>query len=171
MVDLSVLVTTLLPARDPRIRHVLVALCERRGRFQSADATAGAAGFRTRHQLHRALAAAGLPPVTTLAQWIRALGWMLDADTGNRSMSALALSEEEDPAVRYRLVQRLTGASWSTVSAAGLGWLVHRFLDRVYGSAAAAAHAQDDPKEGRKEGKESGRLAANRPPVTTTDAA
>ena len=129
MTELQVILIALLPRRAPWIPHLLADLAAARGLIASADACAHHAGFGNRHQLYRALKEAEYPPLTELAEWIRLLDWTLNAAAGQR-ISAQALEEGHDPAVRYRLVRKLTGRPWSEVRRLGPGWVMLQLLKR-----------------------------------------
>ncbi len=125
------LIIAVLPLKDARTQVLLGLLCRDHGR--PASALAREAGFNSRFVLYRALRSAGLPPLTELRQWIRVLSWTFEVEQHGRSLAATALATEQDPAAYYRVIRRLTGVPWSLVKARGFGWLLYRFLDRVYG--------------------------------------
>src|SRR5207244_3078637 len=69
-------------------------------------------------------------PLEQLAGWARVLYWVLEAESGDRSLLELARREQLDPAVAYRLVHRVTGLRWSQVRRAGLAAMLARFRER-----------------------------------------
>lgn len=87
--------------------------------FESADGFAHRAGFGSRHQLNRALHAAGLPGF----RWVRAVARLLAlhrrAAKEHISVCAASLSAGLDPAWVYRTARRLTGRPWSVVRTLG----------------------------------------------------
>jgi hypothetical protein len=87
-----------------------------------------ASGCRDRHQLAYCLRRDGLPPLRQLAAWIKLLTWAADHELGGTSLCKLALAEAGDPAVRYRLVKRLTRLTWTQVSHRGFAWVGGEFL-------------------------------------------
>src|SRR2546427_3173038 len=100
------------------------------GHASSAGEIAAWVGLRDRHQLARGLRRDGLPPLEQLAGWARVLYWVLEAESGDRSLLELARREQLDPAVAYRLVHRVTGLRWSQVRRAGLAAMLARFRER-----------------------------------------
>ena len=121
---------TALPPLSATSRAVVSALACCNGHASSAGEIAAWVGLRDRHQLARGLRRDGLPPLEQLAGWARVLYWMLEAEAGDRSLLELARREQLDPAVAYRLVQRVTGLRWSQVRRAGLAALLARFRER-----------------------------------------
>lgn len=116
------------------------------GNVSSARDVATWAGLRDRYQLARVLRRDGLPPLEELAGWTRVLYWMLEAESSGASLRQLAQREQSDPAVAYRLVQRVTGVTWSQAQRAGLSvTLLHlrerRAIRLVARTAARAVHA------------------------------
>jgi len=87
--------------------------------FESADGFAHRAGFGSRHQLNRALHAAGLPGF----RWVRAVARLLAlhrrATQERISVCAASLGAGLDPAWVYRTARRLTGRPWSAVRTLG----------------------------------------------------
>lgn len=100
------------------------------GHIGSASTVAGRLGFRNRFDLSRWLARQGLPPLHELAGWVSVLVWVDLCERRGGSLCALALWRGRDPAACYRLVQRLTDTSWSTVRALGREWVLERFIAR-----------------------------------------
>src|SRR5437879_9633198 len=119
-----------LPPSAATSRAWVIALSCCNGHASSAGEIAAWVGLRDRHQLARGLRRDGLPPLEQLAGWARVLYWMLEAEAGDRSLLELARREQLDPAVAYRLVQRVTGLRWSQVRRAGLAALLARFRER-----------------------------------------
>ena len=81
-------------------------------------------------QLARILAHDGLPPLQELKAWIRIVGWVLEWEWERMSLCRSALNHDIDPAVCYRLVKRLTGASWTQVRTRGLAWTLLQLRER-----------------------------------------
>lgn len=113
---------------DPSSRQLLALLVRARGSVRSADGLARDLGLSNRHQLAYVLRTQGLPPLRTLAAWLRILVWLHEFETAGLTICRASLSEAKDPASRYRLVKRLTGFEWTTVRARGFVWLVEEFL-------------------------------------------
>src|SRR5207245_7273974 len=118
------------PPLSATSRAVVSALACCNGHASSAGEIAAWVGLRDRHQLARGLRRDGLPPLEQLAGWARVLYWMLEAEAGDRSLLELARREQLDPAVAYRLVQRVGGLCWSQVRRAWLAALLARFRER-----------------------------------------
>jgi len=121
---------TALPPLSATSRAVVSALACCNGHASSAGEIAAWVGLRDRHQLARGLRRDGLPPLEQLAGWARVLYWVLEAQSGDRSLLELARREQLDPAVAYRLVHRVTGLRWSQVRRAGLATMLARFRER-----------------------------------------
>src|SRR5438477_389034 len=118
---------TALPPLSATSRAVVSALACCNAHAASANEIAAWVGLRDRHQLARGLRRDGLPPLEQLAGWARVLYWVLEAESGDRSLLELARREQLDPAVAYRLVHRVTGLRWSQVRRAGLAAMLARF--------------------------------------------
>src|SRR2546430_8028242 len=126
---LTALLQTALPRMSLASRAVISALGCLNGKPPCAGEIAAWVGLRDRFQLARALRRDGLPPLEQLAGWARVLYWVLEAESGDRSLLELARREQLDPAVAYRLVHRVTGLRWSQVRRAGLAAMLARFRE------------------------------------------
>lgn len=115
---------------SPSGRAVLGALAECGGAFGTARFFAARLRFRDRHQLARAIARDGLPPLQELAAWVRMLGWQLQWEQQKTALCQLAMDAGADPAAYYRTCKRLTGANWSQARSRGVAWLLDRLVDR-----------------------------------------
>src|SRR5438874_10713572 len=82
------------------------------------------------HQIARALARDGLPPLEELAAWVRTLVWVMHSDQYRTPLYRLASQTEVDPATCYRTVRRLTGATWSEVRERGAAWVLQQLCLR-----------------------------------------
>lgn len=124
---------TVLLVRTPWLtsigRRAIRELVDAEGRFGSADRFARSAGLRDRHELSYALRRCGLPPLQSLAGWIKVMTWVMEYEGGGRSLCQASLSEARDPAYRYRLVKRVTGHHWSSVRDRGLAWVLQEFVE------------------------------------------
>ena len=127
---LTSLLHTALPDLSPGSRAVVSTLACLNGNVSSARDVATWAGLRDRYQLARLLRRDGLPPLEQLAGWTRVLYWMLQAESSGASLRQLAQREHVDPAVAYRLVQRVTGVTWSQAKRAGHSVVLLRLRER-----------------------------------------
>ena len=127
---LTSLLQTALPELSPASRAVVNTLACRNGNAPSARELADWVGLRDRYQLARALRRDGLPPLEQLAGWTRVLYWMMEAETSGLSLRQLAQREGIDPAVAYRLVNRVTGQPWSQAQRAGVPVALLRLRER-----------------------------------------
>lgn len=110
---------------DPAVIGLLVMLRAEAGpSYISADEFAERLGLPSRFALARRLRRLELPPFRALHARIRVLAMLGEAGTEGASLSHLALRHGEDPASWFRLVRRVTGYSWSCLSARGLPRLV-----------------------------------------------
>jgi hypothetical protein len=114
---------------SPHSRSALQHLLSSGGHVASADALARSLGLRNRHQLAYVLRKDGLPPLAMLAAWVKLAIWTMEWESNGRSLCALSLDQERDPAYRYRLVKRLTGLGWVEVRQRGVVWVLARWLD------------------------------------------
>ena len=105
--------------------------------------------------LARLLKRDGLPSLEDLAGWISVLNWVLGWEHRGASLFEQALTSGRDPATCYRLVKRITGATWITVRNHGSGWVVLQLRDRcvIPKPGAHTAHQQD---HGRASGSRRG---------------
>lgn len=117
--SLSTLVECVIPRGSLASARIVHALIQTRGSVGPADLFAHSVGLRNRDQLRRVLAADSLPCLEDLAEWIRLLGWVLDAESSGLALSRGALSAGENPCSRYRTVKRLTGKNWGDVRLLG----------------------------------------------------
>lgn len=85
----------------------------------NADFLARRAGLRNRHHLARVLARDGLPPFQELRSWLRIARWIFEWEQQGTSLFRSATSEDLNPIVCYRMVQRVTGRSWTDLRALG----------------------------------------------------
>lgn len=115
---------------SPEARTLITALIARRGTVGGAELFARQLGYRNRHQLARTLDHAGLPPLETLARWIRVLLWVRAWERSRMALSRGALEEGEDYAVRFRVVRQLTGCRWTTVRSEGAAWVAMRLREQ-----------------------------------------
>jgi len=127
--NLSTLLATLPAARSPVGRAVLDHLAAVRGQIGSAQFFARRIGLDSRHQLHRRLLHDGLPPVDTLAAWVRILSWVTEAEKTGRSLYDITVRAALDPPTCYRTVTRITHEHWSTVCRNGSAWVLLRLID------------------------------------------
>lgn len=111
-------------------RNVLMALVKRHGYPGPADSFAASVGIRNRYQLSRILQREGLPCLEELAGWIRLLTWVTSWETSGVPLSRSALSSLRDPSPMFRLVERLTGQTWTQVRSLGSQWVFLRLLER-----------------------------------------
>ena len=130
MERLAVFVQVGMPWLSAGCHHVMASLVHRGGYPGSADGFAASAGFRNRYQLSRILQREGLPSLEELAGWIRLLTWVAAWEASRVPLSQAALRSLRDPAPMFRLVERLTGRTWTEVRALGADWVFLRLLDR-----------------------------------------
>jgi DNA-binding beta-propeller fold protein YncE len=128
-----------LPTVSPASRAVISTLGCVNGKTSCAGEIATWVGLRNRFQLARALRRDGLPPLEQLAGWARVLYWVLTAEATGATLRQLAMGDDMDPAVAYRLVHRLTGLHWSEVRNNGLPGLMPRFHEHCK-TAIASTH-------------------------------
>jgi hypothetical protein len=114
---------------SPTSRSVINRLLASRGRFISADALGRSVGLRNRHQLAHVLRRDGLLPPSAMTAWARLTVWTAEWESNGRSLCALTLDEDRDPASSYRLVQSLTGSSWLEVRQRGVIWVIECWLE------------------------------------------
>ncbi len=123
---------TILDARlfwlSPLTRSILAELVFSRGTYADAPRLARSVGLADRHRLAYALQRDGMPPLTTLANWIKIIVWLDEAEATGDSLCGAALSELNEPSARYRLVKHLTGVPWTTLRARGMVWLIELFV-------------------------------------------
>src|SRR2546421_7800562 len=124
---LTALLQTALPRMSLASRAVISAFGCLNGKPPCAGESAAWVGRGDRFHLARALRRDGLPPLEQLAGWARVLYWVLTAETTGTTLRQLARGDDMDPAVAYRLVNRLTGQHWSEVRRTGLPGLLPRF--------------------------------------------
>src|SRR5262249_40570483 len=93
----------------------------------------------------RLLKREGLPSLEDLAGWVSVLNWVLGWEQRGTSLFEQALTSNRDPATCYRLVKRITGATWITVRNHGSAWVVLQLRDRcvIPKPDAQAAHTRD----------------------------
>jgi hypothetical protein len=111
-------------------RSVLMALVKRHGYPGPADSFAASIGVRNRYQLSRILQRDGLPCLEELAGWVRLLTWVTSWETSGVPLSRSALSSLRDPSPMFRLVERLTGHTWTQVRSLGSDWVFLQLLER-----------------------------------------
>jgi hypothetical protein len=109
---------------------VLTALVKRHGYPGPADLFAVSVGIRNRYQLGRILHREGLPCLEELAAWIRLLNWVTAWEASGVPLSRSALSSLRDPSPMFRLVERLTGQTWTQVRSRGSEWVFLQLLER-----------------------------------------
>lgn len=117
-----------LPWLCPVTRALIDALLLSRGPVGHADVVARRVGLRSRFQLADLLRARGLPPLHRLAGWMSIISWTQRWEHSGASLADSALRVGIEPAAASRLVQRVTGRSWSAVRGAGSDWALGQFL-------------------------------------------
>lgn len=111
-------------------RRVIQLLAISAPREMSAQQLARWSGLGNRHQLARALARDGLPSLAQLRSWIRLVGWVLAWESDHTSLYRLAITQDFNPAVCYRMIKRLTGSRWGDVRSRGVAWVLLQLRDR-----------------------------------------
>jgi hypothetical protein len=139
------LIEAVLPRSAPIARKVVAKLIAGGGTFGSALAFSRALGFRTRHQLSRALAREGLPALEDLAGWVKTILWTAEWELHHRALSNAALRDAADPAIRYRTVERMTGRHWSEVRQLGTTWLIVQLDATIHDLTAHCSQANQRP--------------------------
>src|SRR2546430_6556994 len=120
-------------------QSIIDAMLLARGKIGGAAAVARRLGLRNRFELAHWFRRQGLPPMHELAGWISVLIWLDQFERADISLCASALEEGRDPAVCYRLVQRITGLSWGQVQVAGLDWALDRFAEHCHAKSHSCA--------------------------------
>ena len=127
---------TALPHLSVRAQAILDALLLSGGRLGTARELAPQIGEPNRFALARLLRREGLPPLHSLAAWMRVLTWVERAEESGSSLCELAFRCKTDPAVCYRTVKRVTGLSWGALRRRGSHWLIADFIAQWGGRAA-----------------------------------
>jgi hypothetical protein len=115
---------------SPVTRLILTELVFRRGTYVDAPRLARSVGLADRYRLAYALQRDGMPPLTALANWIKIIVWLEEAEATGGSLCEAALAELNEPSARYRLVKHLTGVPWTALRARGMVWLLELFVSR-----------------------------------------
>jgi len=127
--------TTLLQSAVPQVsgpsRALLSSLACINGSLLPANEIAAWVGLRNRYQLSRVLRRDGLRPISELAGCVRVLYWRCRAEETGASLLELARHDHVDPAVAYRLVQRITGKRWSELRRADLDVILSRLRSNL----------------------------------------
>jgi len=118
-----------------RGRAILDAVALSKGSIGTAQQVAERLGLPNRFALARLLERQHLPPLRELADWASLLAWTEKWECSGTSLCRQALSVGRDPAVCYRIVQRLTGEPWEGVRVLGSRWILQRLLSRCRVSA------------------------------------
>ena len=111
----------------PRVIQLLATLGSRE---VAGHRLAKLSGLANRHQLARALARDGLPGLAELRSWIRLVGWVLEWESDRSSLYRMAIAQDLNPAVCYRMIKRLTGSGWGEVRTRGVTWVLLQLRDR-----------------------------------------
>ena len=115
-----------LPALDEKAERLVRILAERGGALISTDTLARRVGLANRQALGRLLRANRLPAPARLAQWIELASFALHYERDGTTIAARMLDAGRDPAVRYRRIERLTGAAWQELQGRGVAWVLER---------------------------------------------
>lgn len=126
---LSSILKECVPGASSLAREVLARLALNEGYIRGSDRFARSLGLRHRHQLAYRLRCEGLPPLQSLARWIRIMVWLVECEPGGSSLCAPALQVERDPAYRYHLVKDVLGIEWSVLQQRGFDWLLLEFIN------------------------------------------
>lgn len=102
-----------------RVISTLLASNGRPGPMQRLIATLG---LRNRHQLTRLLVREHLPPLESLAGWIRVLLWITAWERHSTTIASASLTDGEDPAIRFRTIKRVANCTWNELKARGSLW-------------------------------------------------
>lgn len=129
-------------------RSVVAALVSKHGYPGPADAFAASVGLRNRYRLGRVLQREGLPCLEELAGWKRLMTWVTSWEARRMPLSKLALSSLRDPSPMFRLVERLTGHTWTEVRSFGSDWVFLKMLEQCR----APAEGQHEPSDKQESG-------------------
>lgn len=110
-------------------RAVIDALLLTGGSIGTSEQVANRLGLTTRFGLARMLRQDGLPPLHSLSGYITVLRWVWQWEQERTALSRSALREGREPAACYRLVERVTGAPWTSACASGVRWVLSRLLE------------------------------------------
>ncbi len=127
--SIASLIHRALPGLSFRTRALVDALLLTGGGVGTAGPIASHLGLRSRFQLAALLHAEGLPSLHRLSGWMTVLRWTWEWKHEATSLCRAALRTGKEPATNYRLVKRITGVPWVKVRAAGVDWVLARFLD------------------------------------------
>lgn len=119
---------TALPHLSVRAQAILDALLLNGGHLGTAGELAPHIGEPNRFALARMLRREGLPPLHSLAAWMRVLTWVERAEESGCSLCQLAFRCQTDPAVCYRTVKRVTGLRWGALRRRGSRWVIADFI-------------------------------------------
>jgi hypothetical protein len=133
MPEIDVLLMVGMPWLSTEGRRILLGLVRRHGYPGPADSFAASVGLRNRYQLSRTLQRESLPCLEELAGWIRVLTWVITWETSGVALTRSALTSLRDPAPMFRLVERLTGHTWTRVRAFGSDWVLLQLVQRCKG--------------------------------------
>ena len=99
----------------------------------SSDDVSRCLGLTNRFSLRRLLRHSGLPPYRRLRSWVNVLLWVWFRDRLGYSLKEWAFVNGRNPASCYRLVRRLTGECWRTVTERGSAWVIRKCLQQLHG--------------------------------------
>jgi hypothetical protein len=111
-------------------RVLLEAMALTGGSIYSSTRVAAVLGCGNRFAIARLMHEAGLPTVRELAGWISVLCWLMEAERTQESLFTITTRAHRAPAACYRLVKRLTGATWRSVRSHGSAWVLRRLQRR-----------------------------------------
>lgn len=145
MHPLAALIQSTIHWVSPHARVALELLVTCGGVTGAAHFFAARVGMRSRHQLARMLAREGLPPLETLAAWVRLLTWVDQWERRRIPLHRHADHTRTEPAVYYRTVKRLTGSPWRAVRERGLAWVLQELRRRCQTGAGTLPAAGPKP--------------------------
>jgi hypothetical protein len=115
---------------SPEGRRLVSTLVARNGRLGPMHRLTAALGVRNRHQLTRLLARENLPPLESLAAWIRVLLWVIAWEKHGTPLARARGHGYEDPALRFRTIRRVADCTWTELQSRGSAWALLELHNR-----------------------------------------
>ena len=133
-----------------RIESLVDALVLTGGSLGSSQDIARRLGLADRFSLCRLLRREGLPSYGRLRSWINIPLWIWVRGHLGYSLEQWAFLVGRNPAGCYRLVRRLTGESWRTVTRRGPAWVAKKFLAQLNAEKAKSLTGRLRDRQGRE---------------------
>ncbi len=141
MDDLGTLLLDRMPGVCGRCQAFWRALAESAPHTLTATECARVIGYRNRYQLLRWMAQHGYSRFLEVADWVRLIGWLLEAERSRIPLYRQAWASQMEPSVCHRTIRRAAKTTWTLARQQGLQQWLYALEGRFRGTIRCIAPA------------------------------